>query len=54
LKLDGIRLILSEWEDKVKLYTRHNNDVTAKFKELLDIDIPDGTILDLKSLFQIP
>jgi DNA ligase 1 len=46
LKLDGIRLVLSKFEGKVRLYTRHNNEVTAKFPELLSIDIPDGTVLD--------
>lgn len=46
LKLDGIRLILSKFNNKVKLYTRHNNDVTSKFPELHDIDIPEGTVLD--------
>lgn len=46
LKLDGIRLILSKMENKIRLYTRHNNEVTSRFPELLNIDIPDGTILD--------
>jgi DNA ligase 1 len=46
LKLDGIRLILSKINNKVRLYTRHNNEVTSKFPELLNIDIPDGTVLD--------
>jgi DNA ligase-1 len=46
LKLDGIRLILSNFDNKIKLYTRHNNEVTAKFPELLTIDIPNGTVLD--------
>ncbi|MDR4946463.1 hypothetical protein RGU73_08645 [Neobacillus cucumis] len=46
LKLDGIRLILSKFNDKVRLYTRHNNEVTSKFPELLTIDIPNGTVLD--------
>ncbi|PLR94889.1 ATP-dependent DNA ligase [Bacillus sp. T33-2] len=45
LKLDGIRLIYSNI-DGPKLYTRHNNDVTRKFPELLDLPIPKGTILD--------
>jgi DNA ligase 1 len=40
LKLDGIRLILSKFDNKVQLYTRHNNEVTARFTELLSIDIP--------------
>lgn len=46
LKLDGIRLILSKFDNKVRLYTRHKNEVTSKFPELLDIDIPNGTVLD--------
>jgi DNA ligase 1 len=46
LKLDGIRLILSKFKNKIKLYTRHNNDVASKFPELQNIDIPDGTVLD--------
>jgi DNA ligase 1 len=46
LKLDGIRLILSKMDNKIRLYTRHNNEVTSRFPELLNIDIPDGTVLD--------
>lgn len=46
LKLDGIRLILSKFNNQIKLYTRHNNEVTTKFPELLNINIPDGTVLD--------
>ncbi|MFD4931855.1 hypothetical protein ACFWMS_23710 [Peribacillus butanolivorans] len=46
LKLDGIRLILSKFDNQIKLYTRHNNDVTTKFPELLQLDIPNGIILD--------
>ncbi|MCY9003294.1 RNA ligase family protein [Peribacillus frigoritolerans] len=46
LKLDGIRLILSKFNDQIKLYTRHNNEVTMNFPEFLQLDIPDGTILD--------
>jgi DNA ligase 1 len=45
LKLDGIRLIYSNME-QLRLYTRHNNDVTQKFPELWDAGIPKGTILD--------
>ncbi len=46
LKLDGIRLII-DYRDKVKIYTRHNNDVTAKFPELVEsIPIQKGTTLD--------
>lgn len=46
LKLDGIRMILSKFNNKIKLYTRHNNEVTSIFPELTNINIPDGTILD--------
>lgn len=45
LKLDGIRLILSKFNGSIKLYTRHHNEVTYKFPELLHLDIPDGTVL---------
>jgi DNA ligase-1 len=45
LKLDGIRLIVSNL-DELKLYTRHNNDVTAKFPELYNVPFEKGTILD--------
>lgn len=46
LKLDGIRLLWTKFNDKVRLYTRHNNEVTAKFPELHDLDMPNGTVLD--------
>ncbi|MEH7381766.1 RNA ligase family protein [Bacillus sp. JJ1533] len=46
LKLDGFRMILSKWDDKIKLYSRHNNDITAKFPELTTLNIPNGTVLD--------
>ncbi|WP_223588273.1 ATP-dependent DNA ligase [Neobacillus bataviensis] len=44
-KMDGFRLIYSHIEDK-KLYTRHKTDVTNRFPELLNLDIPKGTVLD--------
>lgn len=47
LKLDGIRLILSKFNNKVRLYTRHNNEVTALFPEIYEnLNLPDGTVLD--------
>lgn len=45
LKLDGIRLIYSTI-DGTKFYTRHNNEVTERFPELITKSIPKGTILD--------
>ncbi|MCY7780062.1 ATP-dependent DNA ligase [Bacillus haynesii] len=45
-KFDGIRLIASRNNCLIRLYTRHNNEVTNKFPELLTLDIPEGTVLD--------
>ncbi|MGF9907245.1 ATP-dependent DNA ligase [Brevibacillus porteri] len=39
-KIDGHRLSLSRRNDETRLYTRHNNDVTAKYPELIT-DGPD-------------
>ncbi|TDL75316.1 hypothetical protein E2R56_05690 [Rhodococcus qingshengii] len=47
LKLGGIRLFLTKFNNKIRLYTRHNNEVTALFPEIYEnLDIPNGTILD--------
>lgn len=46
LKLDGVRLILSKWDDRIRLFSRHKNEITARFPELIDLDIPNGTVLD--------
>lgn len=46
LKLDGIRIIWTKFNDKVKIYTRHNNEVTSKFPELINIPLPNGTAID--------
>jgi DNA ligase 1 len=47
LKLDGIRLIYSvDNAGKVRLYSRHNNEITAKFPELQSLNLPPGTTLD--------
>lgn len=46
LKFDGIRLELSKFNNQIKLYSRHKNDVSRKFQELLNLDVPDGTVLD--------
>lgn len=43
-KIDGHRLILSRSDGETRLFTRHNNDVTAKYPELIT-DGPD-IILD--------
>ena len=45
LKLDGIRFLYSTMCG-LKLYTRHENEVTERFPELVTRQIPKGTILD--------
>lgn len=46
LKLDGFRLILSKFNGVTKLYTRHHNEVTSRFNELLNLPLPDNIVLD--------
>lgn len=45
LKIDGIRMIYSACEG-VQLFTRHANDVTSQFHEIISTQLPAGTILD--------
>lgn len=45
LKIDGVRILWTKFNDKVRIYTRHNNEVTAMFPELLNINLPSGTVL---------
>ncbi|RKP54931.1 ATP-dependent DNA ligase [Cohnella endophytica] len=42
-KIDGHRLILSMENGIVRLFTRHNNDVTRQYPELYNVPIEDGT-----------
>lgn len=51
LKLDGIRLIYSN-TDKPKLYTRHKTDVTTRFPEIINLDLPKGIIMDGELILQ--
>jgi len=44
-KMDGFRLLLTTMNG-VKAYTRHGNEVSARFPELKQSSIPDGTVLD--------
>jgi DNA ligase 1 len=46
LKLDGVRILWTKFNDKVRIYTRHNNEVTFIYPELTNIKLPNGTILD--------
>ncbi|WP_342423104.1 DNA ligase [Paenibacillus sp. FSL E2-0178] len=46
LKFDGIRLIPS-YIERPRLYTRHENEITANYPELIEsFPVPEGTILD--------
>ncbi|GAB6152905.1 RNA ligase family protein [Desulfosporosinus burensis] len=45
LKLDGIRFLYSTMSG-VNFYTRHENEVTERFPELVTELVPKGTILD--------
>lgn len=46
LKIDGIRTLWTKIDDKVRIYSRHNNEITLIFPELTTIDLPNGTIID--------
>lgn len=47
LKLDGIRFIYTvDDQGRVRMYSRHNNDITSKFPELKDLGVPPGITLD--------
>ncbi|WP_227938262.1 ATP-dependent DNA ligase [Alkalihalobacillus deserti] len=46
LKLDGIRLIYSNLNGEIRLYTKNKQDVTRLFPEILDIQLPKGVVLD--------
>ncbi|MFC0562456.1 ATP-dependent DNA ligase [Halalkalibacter alkalisediminis] len=46
LKLDGIRLIYSNLNGEIKLFTKHNQDVTHLFPEILEVQLPKGIVLD--------
>lgn len=44
--MDGFRCIWTKVQGKVRIYTRHNNEITANFPELISLNIEDGTVLD--------
>ncbi|MEI4770951.1 ATP-dependent DNA ligase [Psychrobacillus sp. FJAT-51614] len=46
LKLDGFRTIWTKFHNRVRIYTRHNNEITSMFPELVGLPLPDGTVLD--------
>jgi DNA ligase-1 len=46
LKLDGIRLILSNVDGQLQCWTRHGTPCLDRFPELAALDLPPGTIID--------
>lgn len=45
-KIDGHRLIFSQQDGVVRLYTRHNNDCTAQYPEIASALFPHDIVLD--------
>lgn len=45
-KIDGHRLVLSISNDTTKLFTRHHNECTDQYPELLDLPIDKDIVLD--------
>lgn len=45
-KIDGHRMVLSRIGGETKLYTRHHNECTGQYPELLDLPIDKDIILD--------
>ena len=45
-KFNGIRLIATRFNGKVKLWTRHGNDITHRYPELWDIPVKGDVVLD--------
>ncbi|PZM61775.1 ATP-dependent DNA ligase, partial [Paenibacillus dendritiformis] len=45
-KFDGHRAILSSIGGRVRIYTRHHNECTQQYPELLSVPFQEGMILD--------
>ncbi|MNJ63335.1 putative DNA ligase-like protein [compost metagenome] len=45
-KIDGHRLIFSQQDGVVRLYTRHNNDCTRQYPEISGAVFPHDIVLD--------
>lgn len=45
-KMDGIRLLVSKVGDQTRMWTRHKNEITQRFPELLDVPVDTDVILD--------
>ncbi|MFC5711246.1 ATP-dependent DNA ligase [Thalassorhabdus alkalitolerans] len=46
LKLDGIRMIITNIDHRIRLYTRNQLEVTEQFPELQSLVLPPGTTID--------
>jgi DNA ligase-1 len=45
-KIDGHRLIFSHTNGTTRLYTRHHNDCTRQYPEILSVHFTDDIVLD--------
>ncbi|SDP10236.1 DNA ligase-1 [Paenibacillus sp. yr247] len=45
-KIDGIRLLLSHTQGVTRLFTRHNNDYTIQYPELLSVPFTEDILVD--------
>lgn len=45
-KIDGHRLIYSQTDGEVRLYTRHNNECTRQYPEISGVFFPQDIVLD--------
>lgn len=46
LKFDGIRTILSNMNNEIKIYSRHGTNITNSFPELQESKLPNGILID--------
>jgi len=44
-KIDGHRLLLSRIDGAVRLYTRHNNEVTARYPEMHEVPVDGADVI---------
>jgi DNA ligase 1 len=47
LKSDGFRILISTFNERTRLYTRHKNDITYQFKsEINSLSLPENCLID--------
>lgn len=45
-KMDGVRIILCQTKNEVKIYTRHHTEVTSRYPELTNLPFNEDIVLD--------